>query len=240
MKLRHIVAASLMAASTSAMAGDLTVSSLAQDEFKDLSENLTAALSYKSVTPAEALSSGILPFGFDVGVEVSSTAIDNDSVFNTAFSGDSPSALIIPKLHAHVGLPFGIDVGAFLTSIPSTNISLKGAELRYAIIDGGTLTPAVGLRAATTSVSGVDNYEFSSRSVELTASKGFAMLTPYAGIGKVWADSKDETGTLQDVDVSQSKVFAGININLGLLNIVVEGDKTGGYSTYSGKLGFRF
>lgn len=241
MKFRPILAASLLAFGSNAMAGDLdNITALAQTEFDEFSENLTAALSYKSVTPAEALSSGVLPFGLDIGLEVSSTAIDDDNVFSTAFSGDEPSSIIIPKLHAHVGIPFGIDVGAFITSIPDTNIKLSGAELRYAIVDGGTVTPAVGIRAATTSLSGVDNYNFDSRSVELTVSKGFAMLTPYGGIGKVWADSEDTTNTLQDVEVSQSKVFAGVNINLGLLNIVIEGDKTGGYSTYSGKLGFRF
>ena len=73
MKFRHIFAASLMAASSSAMAGDLDISTLdgAQESFDELSENLTAAMSYKSVTPAEALSGGILPFGFDVGLEKS-------------------------------------------------------------------------------------------------------------------------------------------------------------------------
>ena len=243
MKFRHIFAASLMAASSSAMAGDLNIGALsgAQNDFKELSENLTAAMSYKSVTPAEALSSGMLPFGLDIGLEVSSTTIDNDSVFDTAFSNDAPSAIIVPKLHAHVGLPFGIDVGGFITSIPSTNIELSGFEVRYAIVDGGALTPAVGLRAATTSLSGVDNYEFSSRSVELTISKGFAMLTPYGGIGKVWADSEvSNVPGLSSVDISQSKLFAGLNINMGLVNFVIEGDKTGDYSSYSGKIGFRF
>ncbi len=241
MKLRHLCAVSLLAASSSAMAADLNLDSMTvQAEFKELSENLSAAMSYKAVTPAEALSSGLLPFGFDVGLEVSSTTIDNDSVFNDAFGNDAPSAIIIPKLHAHVGLPFGIDVGAFISAIPSTNIQLTGYELRYAILDGGTVTPAVGIRLAGTSLTGVDNYEMSTRSLDLSISKGFLMLTPYAGIGRVWTSSDIDSTALDSVDFSQSKLYAGININLGLLNIAVESDKTGGYSSYSAKLGFRF
>lgn len=243
MKLRHLCAVSLLAASSSATAGDLNLGGLAnQADFEELSENLTAAMSYKAVTPAEALSSGLLPFGFDVGLEISSTEIDSDSIFNDAFSDDAPSTLIIPKLHAHVGLPFGIDVGAFITSIPSTNIKLTGYELRYAILDGGIATPAVGIRASGTVLSGVDDYDFSSRSVDISISKGFAMLTPYAGIGKVWADSEVTNPSLglENVDVSQSKIFGGLNINMGLFNIAVEGDKTGDYKSYSAKLGLRF
>ncbi len=241
MKLRHLCAVSLLAASSSAMAADLNVDGIAQENFKELSENLSAAMSYKAVTPAEALSSGLLPFGFDVGLEVSSTTIDNDSIFNDAFGNDAPSAIIIPKLHAHVGLPFGIDVGAFVSAIPSTNIQLVGYELRYAILDGGTVTPAVGIRLAGTSLSGVDNYEMSTRSLDLSISKGFLMLTPYAGIGRVWTSSDINSTAFEDsVDFSQSKLYAGVNINLGLLNIAVESDKTGGYSSYSAKLGFRF
>jgi len=244
MKLRHLCAVSLLAASSSATAADLDLGGLLNNQtgFEELSENLTAAMSYKAVTPAEALSSGLLPFGFDVGLEVSSTAIDNDSIFNDAFSGDAPSSIIIPKLHAHVGLPFGIDVGAFVTSIPSTNIKLTGYELRYAILDGGMATPAVGIRASGTMLSGVDDYDFSSRSIDISISKGFVMLTPYAGIGKVWADSEITNPALglENVDVSQSKYFAGLNINMGLFNIAVEGDKTGDYSSYSAKLGLRF
>ncbi len=242
MKLRHLCAISLLATSSSAMAKDLDLSGLTtQAAFEEVSENLTAAMSYKAVAPTEALSSGLLPFGFDVGIEASSTNINDKGALNDAFSGDAPSNIIIPKLHAHVGLPFGIDVGAFITSIPSSNIKLIGYELRYAIIDGGTVTPAVGIRVASTTLSGVDNYEFSSRSIDISVSKGFVMLTPYAGVGKVWADSEfDNVAGLSNVDVSQSKYYAGLNVNLGLFNIAVEGDKTGGYSTYSAKFGFRF
>ncbi|VAW83888.1 hypothetical protein MNBD_GAMMA18-764 [hydrothermal vent metagenome] len=241
MKLRHLCAASLLAMSSSAVASDLNLDTLTvQSEFKALSKNLSAAMSYKPVAPTEALSSGLLPFGFDVGLEVSSTEIDDDGIFDTAFDGDAPGAIIVPKLHAHVGLPFGIDVGAFISAIPSTNIKLKGFELRYAILDGGTVTPAVGIRYAATSLSGVDNYELSTRSLDLSVSKGFLMLTPYAGIGKVWTSSDIDSSVLSSVDFSQNKLYAGVNLNLGLLNIAVEADKTGDYGSYSAKLGFRF
>jgi hypothetical protein len=53
-----------------------TINLLNQTEFKQLSEDLGAALSYKPVTPAEPL--GL--FGFDLGVEASSTNLQNPAV----------------------------------------------------------------------------------------------------------------------------------------------------------------
>jgi hypothetical protein len=62
--------------------------------------------------------------------------------------GDAPRTLAVPKLHVHKGLPFGIDVGAMYSAVPNTNIKLMGAEVRYALVEGGIATPAVGLRAS--------------------------------------------------------------------------------------------
>jgi len=130
------------------------------------------------------------------------------------------------------------------SSVPSTNIRLVGGELRYAIVPGGAATPAIGIRGSYTKLSGVDQLEFSTRGVDLSISKGFLMFTPYGGIGKVWADS-NPVGTaaaagLSKESFSVNKVFVGLNMNFGLMNLALEGDKTGKASTYGAKLGFRF
>jgi len=238
MKLRHLCFVSLLAVSPATMAADLDLTGFTPDNFKELSKNLSAALSYKAVAPAEPLG---VP-GFDVALEASSTEIGKSAVLDEAFDGDAPSSLIIPKLHAHLGLPFGFDIGAMLSTVPGSNISLVGAELRYAILEGTTVTPAVAIRGTVSSLNGVDTLDYSSKGVELSISKGFVMLTPYAGIGQVWSDV-ETTGDAAGIgkeDVSQTKMYLGLNINLGLMNIGLEGDKTGDYMTYSGKLGLRF
>lgn len=228
--------------SQSASAADIsTLNALAQTEFRLLSEDLGAALSYKPVTPAEPL--GIT--GFDIGVEVSSTDISKSSAALAKASGssDTINTLIVPKLHVAKGLPFGIDVAAFISSIPTTNIKLVGGELRVALLKGGVAYPAIALRGAMTSLSGVDQLAFSTRSLDLSISKGFAMLTPYLGAGQVWVSSKGNvsgTDGVLDESFTQSKVFVGANLNLGLTNFALEADKTGGISSYSFKFGFRW
>ena len=218
-----------------------TLNTLGQSEFRTLSEDLGAALSYKPVTPAAALGTT----GFDLGIEVTQTDTSKSAQIWTKATGggSSVSKVYVPKLHVAKGLPFGIDVAAFYSKIPSSNISLTGAELRYAIVDGGIATPAVALRGSYTKLGGVDQLAFNTKGLDLSVSKGFAMLTPYIGVGQVWVDSKASVngtdGALSE-KFTQSKVFVGANLNLGLTNIAAEMDKTGGIQSVSLKLGFRF
>ena len=212
-----------------------SLGALAQSEFKLFSEDLGAALSYKAVIPAEPL--GVT--GFDLGLEVTSTEMKNSSLWVNA-TGSSRNSLPIPKIHIHKGLPFNIDVGAFYSSVPTTTIKLYGGELRYAILEGGTATPAVAIRGAMTKLSGVDQLDFGTKSLDVSISKGFAMLTPYAGVGTVWVDSTPNVAPLVKESFRQNKVFAGANLNFGLMNFALEYDKTGSAASYSAKLGFRF
>jgi len=210
---------------------------LGQSEFKLFSEDIGAALSYKSVTPAEPL--GVT--GFDLGLEVSATEVKNSSLWNTA-TGSSVNTLPVPKLHIHKGLPLNIDVGAFYSSVPTTNIKLYGAELSYALLEGNVATPAVAIRGSMSKLAGVDQLSFNTKGLDISISKGFAMFTPYAGVGTVWVDSTPNVSGsgLSKESFQQSKVFAGGNLNFGLANFALEYDKTGEAQSYSAKLGLRF
>lgn len=209
---------------------------LNQSEFRLLSEDLGAALSYKAVIPAEPL--GIT--GFDISLEGSSTKLENSGIYKKATSNGSSGTLVVPKLHVHKGLPLGIDVGAFYSAIPNSNIKLWGAELRYALLKGGVTTPAVGLRGSYTKLQGVNQLAFDTKGVDISVSKGFTLVTPYAGLGKVWVSSTPVSGYgLVGEDFSYSKVFAGVNVNFGLVNIALETDKTGKATSYSVKFGWR-
>jgi hypothetical protein len=236
MKVRHICALVAATVCVPAFAGTdfLGVSTLSQSEFAGLAKDFTAAASYKAVAPAEPL--GIV--GFDVGAEVSSTNLQHADIWKKA--GYDQSSVYMPKLHAHKGLPFNVDVGASLTAVPGSDIKLVGAEIKYAIIEGGTATPAVAIRGAATRLFGVDQLDLETRSVELLVSKGFLMLTPYAGVGKVWGSVTPNALNLKKESPTANKVFVGLNVNFGLVNLAAEVDRTGENESVSAKLGFRF
>jgi len=87
----------------------------------------------------------------------------------------------------------------------------------------------------------VDQLSFDTRSMDISISKGFAILTPYAGVGSVWVDSTPNgVAGLANESFQQGKVFGGVNINLGISNFLIEYDKTGSSASYTAKMGFRF
>ena len=204
-----------------------------QSEFKIFSEDLGAALSYKAVTPPTPL--GIT--GFDIGLEITSTKMRN---LGTA-TGGSMNNLPLPKLHVYKGLPMNFDIGAVYSAVPNSNIKYFGGELRYAIMEGGMALPAVGVRGAITKLTGVDKLSLSTKSLDISVSKGFLMFSPYAGAGVVWTDSTPNgIAGLAKESFQQTKVFIGGNLNLGLTNLAFEADKTGSANSVSAKVGFRF
>lgn len=218
-----------------ALAGNINIGNLGtQTDFRNVSEDLGSALSYKGVVPAESM--GIT--GFDIGVEVTQTDLAKSASLWNTLTGSNFSKLYVPKLHVTKGLPLNIDIGAFYSAVPTTDIRLMGGELRWAFIEGGTATPAVAVRGALTKLSGVNQLSLDTKSLDVSISKGFAMLTPYAGVGQVWTNSS--SNLFASESFTQSKLFAGANLNLGMTNLALEFDKTGSAKSTSFKLGFRF
>ncbi|MHB8454184.1 MAG: hypothetical protein ACYDDO_05685 [Acidiferrobacterales bacterium] len=233
-----IVITLLVVAPASHAANDINnLGAAAQSDFRLLSEDLGSGLSYKALSPPAPL--GLT--GFDIGVEVTDTKITNKAAWNLVTNNNAPGSLVVPKIHVFKGLPLGFDIGAFYSSVPGSNIRLWGAELRYALRKGGVTTPALGLRASYTKLQGVSQLDFNTKGLDLSISKGFALFTPYAGIGRVWVDSAPvNVPSLQAVSFSQAKYFVGANLNFAVINIAIEGDKTGDDTSYGVKLGWRF
>jgi hypothetical protein len=215
-----------------------TLNLLTQSEFRALSEDLGAALSYKALVPAEPL--GVI--GFDIAAGVTATELQHREVLAKAAAGaDVPKVLPVTSVRLVKGLPFNIDVGAALGRIPTTGATTMGGELRWAFVPGGVLTPALAVRASYAQLSGIDQLKARSAGLDVSLSKGFLFATPYVGIGTVTTRTQ-VTGTtlLQKERIQQTRVFGGVNVNLGLVNLGFEADKTGDASSYGIKAGFRF
>lgn len=215
-----------------------TLNLLTQAEFRGLSEDLGAALSFKPLIPAEPM--GLT--GFDLGLAVTGTKLQNRGAFQKATAGASvPATLPVPTLRVHKGLPFDIDLGVSYAAVPSSNVRVIGGELRWAVLAGNVALPAVAVRASVSKLSGVDQLGLRTTGLDVSVSKGFALLTPYAGIGTVRVKSDPDAATGRTAEsFGLNKVFAGLNLNFGLTNLAFETDKTGDATSYGVKFGFRF
>lgn len=235
--LRSAAALALLAATTAHAADITNVGALNQTQFRALSEDLGAAVSYKPLVPAETL--GLI--GFDIGVAVTGTSLEHRDVLSLAAGGSTvPKTLPLVSARAVKGLPFNFDIGVALGAVPNSNVRTAGGELRWAFIDGGMVLPAIAVRGAINRLSGVDQLKVNTSSVDVSISKGFLMFTPYVGVGTVNIKTEAPGTALAKESFNKSKVFAGINVNLGLLNLAAETDRTGDNTSYGLKAGFRF
>jgi hypothetical protein len=162
-------------------------------------------------------------------------------LLSLASSGESVDTLLpVASLRAHKGLPWGIDLGASYVQVPDTNVKLWGGELRWAVLEGSTALPAIALRGSFSTTSGIDQLKMQTAGADISISKGILMFTPYAGVGQVWVKSTPQgVPGLTEESFTQTKVFAGVNINLGV-NLAFEVDSTGGITSYGAKVGLRF
>ena len=200
------------------------VTQVGQNGFKDLSKEVGLIISYVPLAPAEPL--GIL--GFDIGIEATGAKISSGSTFwkKAVSDGTPPDTIVLPKIHVQKGLPFGIDLGILYATAPGTNISLYGGEIKYAILKGSMVSPAVALRGTYTALAGVKDMDASTYGLDASVSKGFGPLTPYAGVGEVWIKTSANSNlvTLNDVSTSATKAFIGTKLKILLLGIVLQAD----------------
>ena len=214
----------------------LGASGITQGEFKDFSKEAGLAISYIPAAPAEPL--GIT--GFDIGIEATVADIREDRSYWSKITSDPPSVLIIPKLHAQKGLPFGFDVGLVFSKVPQSNISMIGGEIKWAYLAGNTALPAIAVRGSYTRLLGVGDLNLETIGADLSISKGLAFVTPYAGYGQVWIQSKEKAGLgLEQESLSLPKPFIGVKISLLLINLVLEVDFSE-IPLYTGRLNIGF
>ncbi len=208
-----------------------------QDEFRKLSEDISATFADKPQAPAGGL--GII--GFDVSATASATSIESVDILKKAAGGHSiPKSLPTLGLRAEKGLPFDIDLGLSYNMLPGTSASAMSGDVKWAFWGGGLVMPAVATRVFYTKTNGLGDMSLNSKGIELSISKGFPLLTPYAGVGIVASNASTKGDVWKKESYNQSRVFAGLNANLLLINFGLEADKTGKDSNVSLKVGMRF
>lgn len=215
---------------------DCTANPTCQADFRSISEDITAALNYKALGPAEA--TGLT--GIGIGAFVSYVDAEDPAAWNR-LTGESVDAVGMAGVAVRKGLPFGIDLGAFYGTVPGASADLYGGEVRWAILEGGVAEPALAVRGTYTRSSGIDDLDFESMGLDVSVSKGFAFLTPYAGYGYVWSEltPKNVVG-LQKEKVDASRLFVGLRFGLLIFDITPEYERIEGRDSFNLLLGASF
>lgn len=239
-----ILLSALACASTTAMAADTIdlggagASPTPQSDFRTIVGDMGGAFNYKALNPAEPL--GLI--GFDVSLNATYAQVTDEDAWKR-LTGESIDQIGSIGVKVSKGLPLGLDVSGFYNVVPGTDASFMGAAVAYSIEEGGIISPALAVRLGYTKAEGIEDFEFETKSIDFTISKGFAILTPYAGIGQVFINGTPTTATakaiVKEEDFSETRVMAGLKISLGI-QLVLEAEKTGDVESFSARVGFGF
>lgn len=206
-----------------------------QEDFESVAEDVAALLAPKSITPAEPM--GIA--GFGIGVFASYLETERSSAWQNVIGEDVDEIGMVGVI-AQKGLPLGIDVGARYAWVPDSDVEMLGAEIRYALLEGSVATPAIGLRASYAKLEGIDEVDFDSYGVDLSISKGFGPLTPYAGVGQVWSELKpDSEFGLDKEKIDDTRFFVGLRLS-ALIGLTPEYERIGDRDVFNLRFGFAF
>lgn len=240
-----LLTATLLLSASTAFADDFDLdcsgSGDCREAFHGAAKDIAATLNYKIVAPAE--STGLL--GFGIAAIGSYTPTQHKSDWNT-LTGDNVKQLGMVGAVVNKGLPYGIDLGAFYATVPtSSGASAYGFQIRYAILDGGVAEPALAVEANYTLGTGIDEFDYHSWGVDAMLSKGFAFLTPYVGVGYASAqvdpdDSLKAAYGLKNESVDTTRVFVGSRIAMGFFELTPEYERFGSNNVYNLRLGFSF
>lgn len=212
------------------------VTPLSQADYETLVRPIASPMRFQFVHPAET--TGVL--GFDVGLAGTFIEVPQEArnLATIALEGgaDLEKNLILPRLTAQKGLPFGIDVAGNLAMIPGTEIMLWGLGAQYELELPIPILPIHGgLRGTYSNLAGIDELEVTHFGMEALVSAqllpGVPLLglQPWLGFGydsaKASSDIKPPTGAVVPVDATWNTTYftAGATFTFTLVRLSAEG-----------------
>jgi hypothetical protein len=171
----------------------------ANNNFRTFAREFAAGLTSVNLMPPSSLGHS----GFAVNTELSVLTFNKD---RSGFPLEGGlQNLLVPSVHVQKGLPFSFEVGARLGWIEKSRTAVATAEGKWAINEGFSYLPDVGLRGFITKLINSRDYDLWSTGLDTGLGKSFAIagtstLTPYLGWSLVWV-----AGTSGTVDFNPAR-----------------------------------
>jgi hypothetical protein len=217
---------------------------LTQREFEEFAGELGSIARFRQLGDATTLGRG----RFDVSVQYGNTPIDDSKgAWNNTMSHPTADhylgqSIALPALVARYGVSDRVDIGAWGTINPQSNYGLVGIESKVALLRQGSGRPvSVSIRPSITSLVGPSEVWAGNMSVDLSVSRAFGPVSPYAGVA---ASSSLAVERSQDVDLDPatadgSLAYAGVSYRWRAFLLSAEMEK-GRLFSYGFRIGTRF
>lgn len=238
--MKKILVFAVMLLCGAAFAGDFGIQSgMTQSQFSSLVKEMGQIVTPTPNSPAEPLKT----IGFDVALETAVIDIaDGEDYWKNAWDDNDPSSVVsVYRVHIQKGFPFGLDLGLSITKGVNIDFTAITGEVKYAILEGTAVTPALSVKGSYTKVTGLDDMSLQTASAGAYISKGILMLTPYAGVEGIYAMASDDSGNhLDDEKVGAVRGLAGLQFSPFPLLVINAEVAKGTAMEYGLKAGLRF
>lgn len=215
---------------------------LTQSEFDAFTAELGSVLRFRQLGDSTTLRRGRI----EVGVQFADTSIDNSKgACNTT---SQPAAAQIgrsfsyPQVAARFGVSDRVDIGAWGGYEPGANYGLVGVDTKIAVLRQGPSRPvSVSIRPSFATLIRPSKVWVGSASVDLSVSRAFGPVSPYAGVAtSTWlAVERLGDGHLDPATADHSLAYAGLSYRWRAL--IVSGEvENGTRVSYAFRIGTRF
>lgn len=214
----------------------------AQGKFEAVTRSLAASVTSANLMPPETTGHA----GFSVNMELGVAGVSPDNYpSEDPGRGGAITPLLIPSIHVRKGLPFSLELGARMGWIDRSSLFATTGEVKWAVNEGFTWLPDVGVRAHVTRLLGARDLNLTAAGVDLGVGKQFPLggmvtLTPYGGVDfvrvnantrtldfssddvvRVPGDTTD-TGVYRNVSATNTRFYGGARFIGGVLQLGAE------------------
>lgn len=153
----------------------------ANANFRAFARTLGASISSVNLMPPETLGHA----AFSVNAELAVVGVSSEVEIPTV--GAQPGAVLLPSLHVRKGLPFSIELGSRVAWIEKSRMVAGTGEIKWAVNEGFTSLPDVGIRLHVTRLFGNPDFNLTTAGLDVGVGKQFPLagmvtLTPYGGL----------------------------------------------------------
>ena len=148
------------------------------DDFASMTEALADVLTFPNL--ATATPTGVA--GFEVMAAAGGPQVDTGSNWwHLAPHANTVGGVLVgQRIILRKGLPYRLDVGAQFGNVMGEKF--WGGEVRWALMEGGVVSPGASVRAAYSRLQNAP-VDVEVAEAQIVASKGFAIVSPYAALG---------------------------------------------------------
>ena len=195
----------------------------ANGDFRAFARTFAAVITSTNLMPPETLGHA----GFSINAELGVVALPRpgreDGQVTLPTEREQTPELLIPSVHVRKGLPFSLELGTRIGWIDRSNMFTATGELKWAVNEGFTWLPDIGVRAHVTRLLGTNrDFDLTAAGLDLGVGKQFPLggmvtLTPYGGLDLVGVAASTDTLDF-DQTRTQGGTFNSTNPYAGLDN----------------------